>query len=202
VPLNPFGKATHDAVTALSKEIQQDWLDRGLIIPDIYDDGTSGKPEFVPVWTMKSAYWWKTTFPNGKDIHVSHQYNTSVGIMSGVIFLDDGKPSGETYETYKQKYCIDEAFVKTTQKLLKEATDEKYYQERWISYILTTGNNWAGPIGKFTLTIDKDKPDNYISFCGDNVKKIGPTTFQMSATDFSPTRDLEILMLVPNGGEW
>ena len=60
----------------------------------------------------------------------------------------------------------------------------------------------AGSIGDFTLTVDKGDANNYVSFCGANIKKTGPTTFEMKAKDFVPERDLDILLLVPNGGDY
>ena len=36
-----------------------------------------------------------------------------------------------------------------------------------------------------------------MSFCGDNVRKVGPTTFEMTADDFYPERDIDILILNP-----
>ena len=35
----------------------------------------------------------------------------------------------------------------------------------------------------------------YVSFCGEDVRKIGPTTFEMVRTDFWPEKDVEILIL-------
>ena len=70
-----------------------------------------------------------------------------------------------------------------------------HYTEQWISYILTTGANWSGPIGKFKLTVDKGREKDFVSFCGTGVKKVGPTTFEMSATDFYPQKDLHVLFL-------
>ena len=70
--------------------------------------------------------------------------------------------------------------------------------EQRIEYVLTTGGNWAlGTIGDFKLTIDKGEPDNLVSFCGENVRKTGPTTFEMTAKDYYPERDIEILILHP-----
>jgi hypothetical protein len=71
------------------------------------------------------------------------------------------------------------------------------YQENWISYIWSTGANWNGPIGKFHLTVDKGDPRNLVSFCWDGkVTKTGPTSFEMSATDwYPPDHELEILIL-------
>ena len=64
-----------------------------------------------------------------------------------------------------------------------------------IEYILRTGANWAGPIGDFRLVVDKGEADSLVSFCGEGVKRISPTRFEMRKTDFTPERDLSILIL-------
>jgi len=66
-----------------------------------------------------------------------------------------------------------------------------------VSYILTTANNWASSIKDFRLVVDKGSPDALVSFCGKGVKKIGPTQFEMRATDFYPEHELEILIATP-----
>ena len=86
--------------------------------------------------------------------------------------------------------------------MLKAARESKegypLLMEQRLDYVLTTGGNWAlGTIGDFKLTIDKGEPDNLVSFCGDNVKKTGPTTFEMTAKDYYPDQDLKILILHP-----
>jgi hypothetical protein len=73
-----------------------------------------------------------------------------------------------------------------------------YWDEQRISYILTTANNWAAPIKQFHLTVDKGDPDALVSFCGTNVRKTGATTFEMTATDFVPERELEVLIVKPH----
>ena len=49
--------------------------------------------------------------------------------------------------------------------------------------------------------MDKGSTDNLVSFCGEGIKKIGPTTFEMVKTDFWPDRELEILILERREGE-
>lgn len=199
VPMNPLGTAARQALAKLPQATIDDWLTRGLIMADIYDDGSGEKKEYVPLWTLKSAYYWKTIFPAGQDIRVSHKYRPSVGGTVAVTYLEDGQPKGEQYETYKKKYCIDAAMVQIGQASVANMQAEKpFFYENWISYVLTTGANWAGPIGKFTLIVDKGKPNNYVSFCGTGVRKTGQTTFEMTATDFYPEKDLDILLLVPS----
>ena len=61
--------------------------------------------------------------------------------------------------------------------------------------MLTTGANWAGPIGTFRLIVDKGSEKNLVSFCGTGVAKTGPTTFELTYKDFVPDRDLDILFI-------
>ncbi|UVC10067.1 DUF4424 domain-containing protein [Rhizobium sp. TH2] len=199
LPMNPQSQAAREALKKLPPETIEDLLTRGLVIPDIYDDGSGMKKEYVPMWTLKSAYYWKTSFPTGKDIKVSHRYRPSVGGTVATTFLDENnEPKGERFEEYKKKFCVDDSFVKLAKKsnaLMRDG--QPYLVENWISYVLTTGANWSGPIKKFTLIVDKGEGDNYVSFCGTDVKKTGPTTFEMTAADFYPEKDLDILLLVP-----
>jgi hypothetical protein len=202
VPFNPLADATRDALAKLPKATVDDLVTRGMMFANSYDDGSGEKTEFVPTWTLKSVYWWKTTFPKGKDIRVSHTYKPSVGGTVATTYLEDDQPKGERYEEYKKKYCIDDNMVKIAQKSNADMNANKpYYYENWISYVLTTGANWNGPIAKFTLIVDKGDPKNYVSFCGTGVKKTGATTFEMHATDFLPEKDLDILLLRPSNAE-
>ena len=77
----------------------------------------------------------------------------------------------------------------------KTLPKEGTLMEQRISYILKTAANWAGPIGRFRLVVDKRYADNLVSCCGQGVRKIGPTKFEMTKTNFTPTADLSILIL-------
>lgn len=194
VPLQPLATKTREAVAALDEAVADDWLVKGLIVNMDYG---GEKPEYVPVWELDTVYWWETTFPAGKEVEVEHSYRPSVGGTTGLVFLYDGKPSDQI-DDYRKRYCLDDDFLKAAIKLEKSQNFDTglYYFEQWLSYILTTGNNWFGPIEDFHLTVDKGNPNNIISFCGEGIKKTGPTTFEMRAKDFVPERDLDILMLV------
>jgi hypothetical protein len=69
--------------------------------------------------------------------------------------------------------------------------------EEYLSYVITSGANWAGPIGTFRLVVDKGD-STLVSFCGDGVRKIGPTTFEMTAKDYTPKRDIDVLFIKTN----
>lgn len=198
VPVNPFAQPVFPALEKLSDEAAAQWIDRGLIFIDEYDDGAGWKKVRTPLWSLKSTYWWRSTFPAGKEVKVSHRYKPSVGGTAGLTFFYDNKFQGE-YDRYKADYCIDAEFEKAVLKSARDNPDGyPLLMEQRLDYVLTTGGNWAlGTIGDFKLTVDKGDPKNIISFCGQDVKKTGPTTFEMTAKDFYPEKDLKVLILTP-----
>ncbi|ENN89037.1 hypothetical protein RHSP_02106 [Rhizobium freirei PRF 81] len=197
VPLLPLSSAAMDAAARLPADVLEDWTARGLITDDEYDnDGQGMKHHPTPMWTLHTTYWWRTKFPAKAKIAVQHRYKPSVGGTVAITFAGEEEYQTQQLQAYRGRYCLDEAFLKTATKLAAAADKGgRTYTESWISYVLTTGANWSGPIKHFELTVDKGSPDNYISFCGKDVKKIGPSSFQMTAQDFYPERDLDILIL-------
>jgi Domain of unknown function (DUF4424) len=202
VPLAPFGKATVDALNALTPDQHQNLMHLGMVIPMTYDAGNGEQTDYTPIWTLKSTYSWEADFPAGKTVEVDHSYTPSVGGTVATTFLVPPQDMSEENRPaeYKAKYCTDDNLIKTIKKSLKDPKDfySAPYVESWISYIWSTGANWSGAIGKFHLTIDKGDPKNLVSFCWDGkVTKSGPTTFEMDATDWQPpyNHELEILIL-------
>jgi hypothetical protein len=202
VPLAPFGQDTIQAINKLSDEDHQKLLHLGMVIPMEYDAGNGAQTDWTPIWTLKSTYTWEADFKAGATSEVVHTYKPSLGGTVATTFLqppvdatDEDRPA-----EYKKKYCTDDNLIKTLKKSLTDKTSlySAPYFEQWISYVWSTGANWGGPIGKFHLTIDKGNEKNLVSFCWDGkVKKTGPTTFEMEATDWFPpwNRELEILIL-------
>ncbi|TPM38656.1 DUF4424 domain-containing protein [Mesorhizobium sp. B2-3-4] len=199
VPFNPFGDAAKAALAKLPQAVTEDWMNRGIIIEDTALDSNGQIAGYAPYWQLRSTYWWRSIFPANKDVRVSHRYKPSVGGTSSVSFFNEGQFQG-SYAAYKTRYCMDATLENAVRKAAKDNPDgyPKFYENR-IAYILTTGGNWAtGSIGKFKLTVDKGNPKALVSFCGDNVKKVGPTSFEMTADDFYPDHDIDILILNPS----
>ena len=61
--------------------------------------------------------------------------------------------------------------------------------------MLTTGRNWLGPIGRFSLVFDKLDPKAIVATCFKGLRKTGPTTFAAALDSFSPDDDLGFLVL-------
>ncbi len=205
VPLEPFGEATRKALNALDDADKEKLTALGMVFSMEYDAGQGWQADLEPLWTLRSTYSWQATFKPGIS-DVVHTYRPSVGGTVATTFMpvEGDDYAQKRFAEYQDKYCVDDTLVKTLtkKKIDNEGWTNYPYVENWISYVWSTGNNWYGPIGKFTLTIDKGSTDNLISFCGEGVEKIGPTTFQMKADDWYPPwdRELEILLLV--GVDW
>ena len=153
-------------------------------------------PDVWGAWSIVTRYHWTQTFPAGKSVKVSHSYTNR---PPGGLFYWTDPP--EEYQAYlKDMYCIDDGTSKALVETLRNPEGDEYgsYGTSWnISYVLRTANSWAGPIGKFSLTLDKGDPKNVISLCAEGVKKTGPTTFVVENTNYTPDHDLEVLIVQP-----
>jgi hypothetical protein len=204
VPLMPFRKEATSKLDALPEERKAELVAMGLARFEEYDDTGKGMVKhLVPFnWTLKTTYYWNQAFPAGKEVAIEHRYRPSVGGTAFGTSYYPGSPrspeEAARVRSMAASYCIDDAFKAAVMRTPKVSwADGTPFSERRISYILRTGANWSGSIGDFTLTVDKGAPENLVSFCAANVKKTGPTTFQIKAKDYRIERDLDVLILKP-----
>lgn len=197
LPLAPHLHTTLDALDRLTPAQGRKLLELGLVRPDEYDAGAGMEKHWAPLWTLKTTWHWQQTFPAGRELVVDHRYKPAAGASAGTMvgssrYVHDAEGRAEI-----AKYCMDKSFLSAAARTRKPGMDYAPLWEQRIAYILKTGANWAGPIGDFTLTVDKGAPENLVSFCGESVRKIGPTRFQVKKTNFTPRRDLDVIILLP-----
>ena len=197
IPLAPQLEATRRALDALPAEKWAELIQFGLAAPDEFDAGKGWEKHLAPQWRLSTAYYWEQVFPAQRTVIVEHRYKPSVGTTAGVSFGSKEMRNDRWFQDYRRKYCMDDAFIKAAEK--DAGNYDNPLMEHRLDYILTTGANWAGSIEKFHLTVDKGSPKNLVSFCGEGVKKTGPTTFEMSAENFYPEDDLHFLILARQG---
>lgn len=127
-------------------------------------------------------YHWEQVFPAGKTLVVEHRYAPSAeaSILSGSL-------DPQTRKTY----CVDADMAQS----VAAGLGTKVGQTAEIGYILTTANNWKGPIGRFRLVLDKLRPETLVSLCATGLRKISPTQFEMVKKDFVPQKDLAVLFV-------
>jgi len=196
LPMMPTAAGT--ALNALPAEKRQPLIDKGYVAPDTYNSGKGWQTDYVGMWTMRSKFFRRQVFPAGKEVLVEQRYQPSVGALAGTIAGTETF-KGEEQARYLKTWCTDEDFLRSanalSEAMLKDTAGNHNVNEQYLSYVITSGGNWAGPIGDFRLVIDKGYADNLVSFCGTGVKKITPTQFEMRFKDYVPKRDIDILLL-------
>jgi hypothetical protein len=196
LPLLPLG-GMRERIAAMSPAARDRLINDGLLLPIGSDE--YGKPLYGGGWVVKTSAVRQQEFPPGRPVMVEHRYRTSLGMSFDTVLrkaVRESKGMEQEFQRYRTEFCVDDALLKGIDKLAGDAPENTAkLREKRISYILKTGANWSGPIKDFRLVIDKGRPDRLTSFCADNVKKLSPTTFEIRAKDFTPTRDLKILMI-------
>ena len=201
VPLAPHLPSTDKALGKLPRAAWDELRQLGLADAEEYSAGRSmrkGHPS--PRWTLQTTYYWEQMFPAGKEIAVEHRYKPSIGRSAQTMLGDPEAMKEGWFKDYARKYCLDTAFLAAVERA-RNAAKSPYgapFSEERISYSLATGSNWARPIGQFRLVVDTGDPAGLVSFCGEEVKKTGPTQFEMRKADFSPDQDLHVLILKPS----
>ena len=203
-----------ERLDALPPESRSKLVELGLAVKETEYQGEKPIVHLNPTWTLKTTYYWDQTFPPGETT-IEHRYAPSVGVSMGSTVsspfvaealrkadLDEGdRDEIDEFNEHVRTYCLDDGFIQSARRIEKSLPQETPLIERRIAYVLKTAANWSGPIKAFRLVVDKQYPDNLVSFCGQGVRKTGPTTFEMTKTDFTPAQDLSILILTTHSGD-
>jgi hypothetical protein len=174
VPLLLTGKDRQEALAKVSQPIK-DRLVKEEILSSSESNGF-----YMTNWSYQVLFEWGQSFPPGP---------TKVDIAYRPI-NGDGADFGDYLDTGEgvKKYCADPAFRAALKK--RRSTMEP----EWIGYVVKTAKYWSGPIGKFRLVVDKGKPSSLVAFCPANAKKISDTQFEWTATNFVPTKDIDVVI--------
>jgi len=184
----------HEQVAAFLARLPQPTLKRlqELQLVELFE----GEPP-LPLWSIMLRYHWPQTFAAGQDLTIEHSYKPA---PPGGIFI--WPADKQAFDPYQQQlvrdFCIDES---TQRGLIKRLHGPGAGEMAgtgtalFLDYVLTTANTWKGPIGSFHLTIDKGKPDSILSLCIDGLRKTGPTRFAMEQSNFTPRRDLRLMIV-------
>lgn len=158
-------------------------LERRGAIARSRDD--AGKTTDVnPIWTASITFYWFQTFPAGRTIEIVHRYRpVPRDFMTGMDEI--AGPDA------KKRWCTDASFLATA----REMAAKGQLVGVDLRYVVRTAANWWGPIGRFTLTVDKESPDVFLSTCLSGLQKVGPTTFRLEKPDFMPSDDIDLLFL-------
>jgi hypothetical protein len=173
-----------DAARKLTAQQRAPFVKEDLLLSD------NGGREWWPGWTSKVQFYWTQRFPAKSTLEVQHKYRPVVG-GAYITVTDAGESTIKPYcggpETLSQ--------IQAVKKKHPVKPDQPAIYEKRIQYILTTANNWSGPIRNFRLTVIADSPDDIVLTCMPGLKRIAPTRYQLSRADFRPASELDLLIL-------
>ena len=168
--MNPWTqKYSDERLNQLIHQCQQPVIQR-LLQPYHQDD---------PIyWEAQIIYSWQQLFKANSVTHVQHQYQPLVG---GSVYLND---------EVAKNHCVDQSFKNALNKMSNQ--NPPYLG---LSYILKTGANWAKPIERFNMVIERDK-NELVSLCWKGkIQKINQTQFKISEKNFRPEQDVDIIFV-------
>lgn len=199
IPLAPHLQSTNEALDRLPEAARAELVRLGLAEIEEYDAGKGMQKHLGARWALRTTHYWEQSFPAGAETVIEHRYRPSVGGTVQTSLGEPGAASEDWFADYRRKYCMEADFLRAIERARRAAKTEfgSPFMEERIEYVLTTGANWAGPIGEFRLVVDKGEPKNLVSFCGEGVKKIAPTRFEMRQSNFTPKENLYVLILKP-----
>jgi hypothetical protein len=189
--LSFFEPGFYDALWALPKPERQALHARELVFFE------EDYHNLYAQWLLRTAFHWRQVFPAGKTVIVEHSYKPVVGqfFVSKWSLPGAGESNGEELAAY----CLDDGTISAIRRRIRARSttteEEGLLIARAVDYILTTANNWRGPIGKFRLTLDKEDTKRLLSVCLDGLKKTAPTTFVAEFDNYVPKSDLHVLIL-------
>jgi hypothetical protein len=181
-------------VNAMPEQQRRALVAEGLIVEDGSD---SVQALWAAKWTLATTVTRRQTFPAGRSVRVEHTYVPYTGGSIGG-YLDPEYRTQADFAAHRRRYCIDDGFVAGLDRRMRngQAADSGLrYAEVWLSYVLTSGANWAGPIGQFRLVVDKGDANSLVSFCGEGVRKLDQTRFELTKRNFVPKSNLDVLIV-------
>lgn len=196
IPLSLHVEGMIARLDALSAADKAEAERLGIAVPDEYDSGKGWEKHWNPAWILKTTFHWEQTFPAGRELVVEHRYKPATGSSVGTIVGAPGMAEAEDWSETRDRYCIDGDLLAAVKRRQGEAEYPPFWEKR-VAYILKTGGNWAGPIGDFRMVVDKGAAENLVSFCAGGVRKIAPTQFEVRHQNWTPDRDLNVLVLLP-----
>jgi hypothetical protein len=136
-------------------------------------------------WTYQADLEWDQTFEPG-ETRVEVSYGPAFEYWSD-IDLDDF-PAIAPDGSATRAYCIDDAVRRAFYR-------SPSYDILTVTHLFAPSGGWRGPVRHYRLVVDKQRATDLVAFCPLTAKKISPTRFEWTATNYTPESEIGILYL-------
>ncbi len=132
-------------------------------------------------WKKQVMYFWEQTFPAKQTVAIRHQYiPTNLSSNTGQPYSKCLDTSSERYDTFMHELPPGDT---------KFRFNEHLHAQRYLEYILTTANNWQGPIENFNLLVES--PLKSVG-CFDGEEFYGGKYYTVNRQNYTPESDMSV----------
>ena len=180
------------ALAALSR-VDQDRL-AALHLVEILET-TDGTRQVMPRWKIREAWTWGQIFPAGRDVVVEHIF--SPGLAGEIeVGVDSAALRNSEYgQAMIGDYCLnDEALASYDRLSAPRGDDYPGVGQYRLTY------DFAGAqatIAEFRVAVDAGAEGNVASFCGEGVRRVGPSRYELRRSDWRPDGPIRIIFFAP-----
>ena len=135
-------------------------------------------------WQKQISYSWRQTFPAHKTVAVRHTYIPSYKTVN------TGHPFSKCIDYDSEQY---QEFVYIPEEEKTRKWQERLESRDYLEYILTTANNWQGPIENFNLLVES--PLKSVG-CFDGEEFYGERYYTINRQNYTPEWDMSVDFIV------
>jgi hypothetical protein len=192
LPVNVLLEPLNAAILKLPAKVRRQLEREELIIASDYNPPlrSAGKRGWWANWTMRVSFYWTQRFPANANVELVQNYQPVVG-GSYIVRDDSGESSIKPYCGKTQTLSQ----IAEVKKRHPAQPGEPVLFERQIDYILTTANNWKGPIRQFRAAVQTESSEDIFLTCTPGFRRVTPTKYEFVQSDFLPHEDLNLLIL-------
>ena len=198
VPLAPQLDATNAALDKVPPEKWDELVRIGLVELDEYDAGKGPEKHLIPRWSLETTYYWEQTFrPKAETVDrdpIPAERWVRRSRPRSAIRPRPRNPGIRTTSRNTASTRISTAHS-TAHGRRRKARRARRSANNGSTTTSRPASSWSGPIGDFRVTVDKGEADAMVSFCGENIKKVGATQMEMRMSDYTPDGSLSVLFL-------
>jgi Domain of unknown function (DUF4424) len=182
----------------LDSEARQELIREGLIAAS----GAELRPDWQPQWSIRTHVSRMQTFPAGRTVTVEHSYRPITGSsVAGALERSSRirllRTGGDAQELFA-RFCINNAFLRRFDRggdRVRQPSGAYRYAESYVGYVLRTGANWRGPIRRFRLVVELERPRDLIATCFKGLRRTSPTQWGMVRRNYMPSEDLHLVFI-------
>lgn len=132
------------------------------------------------IWKKHISYSWEQTFPARQTIAVRHTY------VPSHKNTNTGRPFSKCIDPESQTYT---AFVSLPENERNHPWKERLEAANYLEYILTTANNWQGPIENFNLLVESPLKS---AGCFDGKAFYAGQYYAVNRRHYTPREDMSV----------